>query len=66
MNTARITGTLGWWTGFRPWRLEECGYRTGCFTNSPIIDQYHNLVRGFEVIERVWADSAVITEERPA
>ncbi|HUU28915.1 MAG TPA: sulfatase-like hydrolase/transferase [archaeon] len=45
--------------------MKERGYRTGCFTNNPIIDQYHNLVRGFEVIERIWADSTVVTDARP-
>ena len=45
--------------------LQKHGYRTGCFTNNPIIDQYHNLVRGFEVLERIWADSAVISETKP-
>ena len=45
--------------------LKARGYRTGCFTNNPIIDEYHNLARGFEVLEKVWADSAVISDERP-
>ena len=45
--------------------LRQKGYRTGCFTNNPIIDRVHNLVRGFEAVERVWADSAISTEVRP-
>ena len=45
--------------------LKGRGYRTACFTNNPILDPVHNLVRGFDVIERVWADSSVITETRP-
>ena len=41
------------------------GYQTACFTNNPILDPVHNLVRGFNIIERVWADSTVTTESRP-
>ena len=45
--------------------LKVRGYQTACFTNNPILDPVHNLVRGFDRIERVWADSTVTTESRP-
>ncbi|HUU28272.1 MAG TPA: sulfatase-like hydrolase/transferase [archaeon] len=44
--------------------LKKRGYRTGCFTNNPHIDRVQNLVRGFDVLESVWADSTVITEAK--
>ncbi|HLA40962.1 MAG TPA: sulfatase-like hydrolase/transferase [Candidatus Glassbacteria bacterium] len=45
--------------------LKQRGFRTGCFTNNPIIDQFHNLTRGFDRVERIWADSAYVSEARP-
>ncbi|HUU29748.1 MAG TPA: sulfatase-like hydrolase/transferase [archaeon] len=45
--------------------LKTRGYRTAGFSNNPYIGSTNNLAKGFEIVESVWADSAVITQRKP-
>ncbi|MBW7997986.1 MAG: sulfatase-like hydrolase/transferase [Candidatus Glassbacteria bacterium] len=45
--------------------LVESGYRTAGFSNNPFVDRTHNLHRGFQQFEAVWADTSVTDSIHP-
>ncbi|MBN2289120.1 MAG: sulfatase-like hydrolase/transferase, partial [Candidatus Glassbacteria bacterium] len=45
--------------------LKEDGYRTAGYSNNPQVSEDHNLTRGFDSFEAVWADTTVTTPRKP-